>query len=110
MCNGVSLLADPQRLLNCHNIMQLAENGNDIALVFFHLFGAFDSVLHQPLLEKFLSLVSLTSSSSLVLYADDILLYKPISYQADYAQLQLDIDAIHLRVNRCHLMLNSSKC
>jgi len=68
-----------------HNIMQLAEN--DIGLVYFHLLGAFDSVLHQPLVEKFLSLVPLTSSSSLVLYADDILLYKPISCQADYAQL-----------------------
>ena len=32
-----------------------------------------------------------TSSSSLVLYADDILLYKPISCQADCAHLQLDI-------------------
>ena len=50
------------------------------------------------------------SSSSLVLYADDILHYKSISCQADYAQLQLDNDAIHIRVNRCHLMLNSSKC
>jgi len=32
-----------------------------------------------------------TSSSSLVLYADDILLYKTISCQADYTHLQLDI-------------------
>ena len=76
-----------------HNIMQLAENGNDIGLVFFHLLRAFDSVPHQPLLEKYLSLVPLTSSSSLVLYADVIRLYKPISCQADYAGLQLDIDA-----------------
>jgi len=51
MCNEVSLLADPQRLLNYHNIMQLTENGNDIGLVFFHMLGAFDSVLHQPLVE-----------------------------------------------------------
>jgi len=50
-------------------------------------------VPNQPLLEKFLSLVPLTSSSSLLPYADDILLYKPISCQADYAGLQLDIDA-----------------
>jgi len=35
-----------------HNIMQLAENGNDIGLVFFHLLRAFDSVPHQPLLEN----------------------------------------------------------
>jgi len=45
----------------------------------------------------------MTSGSNLVLYADDILLYKPISCQADYAQLQLDIDAIQLCVNRYSL-------
>jgi len=57
-----------------------------------------------------LSSLLLTSGSSLVLCADDILLYKPVTCQANYAQLQLDIDAIQLCVNRCHLMLNSSKC
>jgi len=55
-------------LLSVFHIMQLAENGNDIGLVFLHLLRAFDSVPPQPLLEKFLSLVPLTSSSSLVLY------------------------------------------
>jgi len=61
-----------------HNSLRQAENGMNIGLVFFHLLRAFDSVPHQPLLEKFLSLVPLTSSSGLVLYADDILLCKPI--------------------------------
>jgi len=51
--------------------------------------------------------VPLTSSLRLVLYADDILL--PISCQADYAQLQLDTDALHC-VSRHHLTLKSSKC
>ena len=32
--------------------MQLAENGNDIGVVFFNLHKAFYSVPHQPLLEK----------------------------------------------------------
>ena len=35
-----------------HNIMWLAESGNNIGLVFFNLRQALDSVPHQPLLEK----------------------------------------------------------
>jgi len=35
-----------------HIAMRLAENGNDIGLVFFDLRKAFYSVPHQPLLEK----------------------------------------------------------
>ena len=87
---GRSTITD---LLSVFHIAQLAENGNDIGLMFLHLLRAFDSVPYQPLLEKILPLVPLTSSSSLVLYADDIPLHKTISCQADYAQLQLDIDA-----------------
>jgi len=47
-----------------HSIMWLAENGMTLDL-FFDLRRAFDRVPHQPLLEKLLSLVPLTSSSSL---------------------------------------------
>jgi len=35
-----------------HNIMWLAESGNNIGFVFFNLRQALDSVPHQPLLEN----------------------------------------------------------
>ena len=44
------------------------------------------------------------------MYADDILLFKPISSPDDYKSLQKDIDAISKCTSACHLTLNSSKC
>ena len=44
------------------------------------------------------------------MYADDILLYKPIYCPEDYGNLQQDIDAINGCTQACHLKLNPSKC
>jgi len=44
------------------------------------------------------------------LYADDILLFKPISSPEDHKNLQKDIDAISRCTSAWHLTLNSSKC
>ena len=44
------------------------------------------------------------------LYADDILLFKPISSPEDHKNLQKDIDAISKCTSAWHLTLNSSKC
>ena len=139
----------------------------DIALVFFDLQKAFDTVPHLPLLQKlrdhglnphilqwitsylcdrkqfvvvdgassdttpvtsgvpqgsvlgpllFLVYINcacslpLTSGSKLTMYADDILLYKPIYCPEDYRYLQQDIDAINGCTRACHLKLNPSKC
>ena len=46
----------------------------------------------------------------LTMYADDILLYKPINHSGDYAGLQADIDAIQDWISTNHLTLNPNKC
>ena len=51
--------------------------------------------------------VPLTGDSKLVLYADDVLLFKPICHPDDYIELQTDINAIHQCVRECHLTLNA---
>ena len=54
--------------------------------------------------------VELSSNSRLVLYADDVLIYSPISCQTDYQLLQCDINAICDWFNEQHLTLNPQKC
>jgi len=44
------------------------------------------------------------------MYADDILLCKPIHHPENYDDLQRDTDAIHECIKTCHLSLNPSKC
>ncbi len=57
------------------------------------------------------SLPPLTSGSRLTMYADDILLFKPImNCPGDYGSLQKDIDAIFECTNTCHLTLNAAEC
>ena len=46
----------------------------------------------------------------IVLYADDILMYRTISSNSDYVNLQTDAKAIQDWVNFNHMSLNSSKC
>ena len=56
------------------------------------------------------SSLTLTDRSMLTMYADDILLYKPINHSGDYAGLQADIDAIQDWISTNHLTLNPNKC
>ena len=56
-----------------------------------------------------LNQLPLTSNSRLILYADDIVLYKPINNQADLNLLQEDINAISKWTKEHGLSLNSSK-
>ena len=56
------------------------------------------------------SSLTLTDGSKLIMYADDILLYKPISHPVDYNGLQTDIDTIQDCISINHLTLIPQKC
>ena len=57
-----------------------------------------------------MSTLELSNGSKLTIYADDILLYKPIGCPGNYIDLQNDIDLIFNSVQHNYLNLNSSKC
>ena len=107
------------------------EEGNEVATVFFDLTKAFDSVPHRQLITKLISGVplgsvlgpllflmyindindlSLSAGSKLVMYADDILLYRAISSEDDSTLLQQDVDALGVWNLLNHLSFNTSKC
>ena len=54
--------------------------------------------------------LSLSPGSNLVLYADDMLLYRPISSRDDYTYLQADINAVSEWVDANLLQFNVKKC
>ena len=54
--------------------------------------------------------VSLSPDCKLVLYADDILLYRPISSPSDYDLLQADIDSLSSWTSQNNMTFNVSKC
>ena len=54
--------------------------------------------------------VPLSVGSQLTVYADGILLYRPISCQRDFAALQDDINKLDTWVNTNSLQFNTSKC
>ena len=54
--------------------------------------------------------LSLSSEAKLTIYADDILLYKPIFYGDGFSALQQDIDQISNCIRLLHLSMNPSKC
>ena len=54
--------------------------------------------------------LSLSSEAKLTIYADDILLYKPIFSGDDFSALQQDIDQISNCIRSLHLSMNPSKC
>ena len=56
------------------------------------------------------SMLALSEGSKLTMYADDILLYKPIKVSEDYSGLQSDIDAIYECTKASYLTLNPLKC
>ena len=51
----------------------------------------------------------LSSNLSLILYADDMLLYKPIDSSSDYSSIQADLNAIYNWLSSKLLNLNPSK-
>ena len=57
-----------------------------------------------------LASVQLTQGTQIVLYADDILLYKEIASQSDYCSLQCNITSVSQWVKSNHLTLNINKC
>ena len=57
-----------------------------------------------------ISKVNLSSGSMLVLYADDILLYRPISSVDDYRGLQADIDMLSNWTALNAMTFNATKC
>ena len=54
--------------------------------------------------------VSLSDGSKIVLYADDILLYRPISLPVDLKLLQRDVDALETYASANYLTFNVAKC
>ena len=54
--------------------------------------------------------IPISSYTKIVLYADDLLLFRPISQQEDFTTLQRDIMAIEQWVLDNHLTFNTSKC
>jgi len=68
------------------------------------------SVLGPLLFLNNLMDLNLSKGSSLVLYADDILLYLPVASAADFDGLQSDVNNIH-DCTSCNIMsLNEKKC
>ena len=53
---------------------------------------------------------SLSPGSKISLYADDMMLFKIINSNADYIDLQNDIDGLNYWVTANHLTFSSSKC
>ena len=54
--------------------------------------------------------VPLSEGSRLTVYADDMLLYKPVSCQEDFTALQNDIDKLESWTTSNLLHFNTSKC
>ena len=50
------------------------------------------------------------SSGSLTVYADDLVLYRPVCSSSDFRLLQQDIDNVSSWTSVNHLTLNSTKC
>ena len=53
---------------------------------------------------------NISEASKIVIYADDILLYRPISSKEDYVALQSDIDALSNWTTRNFMTFNTTKC
>ena len=54
--------------------------------------------------------MSISSISTISLYADDLLLYRPLQHLDDYATIQSDISAIERWTTDSSLTLNAEKC
>ena len=56
-----------------------------------------------------LSYLALSQGAKILLYADDILPYKPINMPSDFDDLQADVNTIAHWISGNHLTVNSSK-
>ena len=54
--------------------------------------------------------VNISAATYCVLYADDVLLYRPVINQSDYSVMQSDIDKISEWSDNHYLTLNEAKC
>ena len=57
-----------------------------------------------------LTLLPLANGSKLSLFADDVILYHPISVLPDYSKIQCDISSIEYWSDSNFLLLNPQKC
>ena len=57
-----------------------------------------------------LTYIPLSDSTRLTLYADDLLIYKPIPIESSHLQLQSDINSISLWADNNLMTFNASKC
>ena len=65
--------------------------------------------LFKLIFKFILTNICLSQNSVLILYADDIVLYKPVNGPADIIALQSDVDAISTWVIQAGLSLNCKK-
>ena len=54
--------------------------------------------------------LDLSPDTTLIIYADDILLYMPINSPSDYTKLQNDVDTLVSWISHQYLTLNPAKC
>ena len=54
--------------------------------------------------------VNISYGSKIILYADDILLYRPISLPQDFGHLQNDVDKLQAYASANYMTFNASKC
>ena len=54
--------------------------------------------------------ISLSEGTKLVIYTDDMLLYRKIDHPEDYVALQLDINTVNNWIKGNYLTFNASKC
>ena len=54
--------------------------------------------------------VNISDGSKIILYADDILLYHPISLPQDFGHLQNDVDKLQAYASANYMIFNASKC
>ena len=54
--------------------------------------------------------LKLTTGSKLMLYADDVILYRPISKTEEYSDVQKDLNTMNVWSNSSRLLFNPLKC